>query len=224
MSLKIAIGCCNRIFSEAIASFLQDEQDFQIVGMLSGNPDFSMYSEQVLQANPDVFISDFATFAGNLNIFLALCDKSKADNQLKILLIGENALRFVTDHILNELITRGVVGILPASADSTLLKKAIRSVFSGELWVDRATVMKILSSLKNPEKNRYLAKREREIVLHICQGYRNKEIAQKLKISEQTVKSYCHRIYKKLGVSDRLQLVLQSHNIISEYTKILKNN
>jgi two-component system, NarL family, nitrate/nitrite response regulator NarL len=214
VNLKIAIGCCNRLFSEAIASLLQDENDFHIIGMLSGNPDFATYSEQVLETNPDVFISDFVTFTGNLNIFISLCDKIKAANQLKVLLIGESALRFVTDQPINELIMRGVVGILPSSADSTLLKKAIRSVFSGELWVDRATLMKIFSSIKNPEKNRYLAKREREIILHICQGYRNKEIAQKLKISEQTVKSYCHRIYKKLGVSDRLQLVLQSHNIL----------
>ena len=215
MSLKIAIGCCNRLFSEAIESLLQDERDIEIVGVLSNNPDFAMYSEQVLQINPDVFILDFATFAGNLNMFLALCDKFKAANQLKVLLIGESALRFVTDQSLNELIVRGVVGILPASADSTLLKRAVKSVITGELWVDRATLINILSAIKNPDKNRYLAKREREIVLHICQGYRNKEIAQKLKISEQTVKSYCHRIYKKLGVSDRLQLVLHSHNILT---------
>jgi DNA-binding NarL/FixJ family response regulator len=42
----------------------------------------------------------------------------------------------------------------------------------------------------------------------ICQGYRNKEIAQQLDISEQTVKSHCNRIYKKVGVSDKVQLVL----------------
>ena len=174
MGLKIAIGCCNRLFSEAIESLLQDERDIEIVGVLSNNPDFAMYSEQVLQINPDVFILDFATFAGNLNMFLALCDKFKAANQLKVLLIGESALRFVTDQSLNELIVRGVVGILPASADSTLLKRAVKSVITGELWVDRATLINILSAIKNPDKNRYLAKREREIVLHICQGYRNK--------------------------------------------------
>jgi len=215
MSLKIAIGCCNRLFSEAIETLLKDERDIEIVGVLSSNPDFSMYSERVLQTNPDVFISDFATFAGNFNMFLSLCDKFKTANQLKVLLIGESALRFVIDQPLNELIVRGVVGILPASADSTLLKRAVKSVITGELWVDRATLIKILSAIKNPDKNRYLAKREREIVLHVCQGYRNKEIAEKLKISEQTVKSYCHRIYKKLGVSDRLQLVLHSHNILT---------
>jgi DNA-binding NarL/FixJ family response regulator len=214
MSIRIAIGCCNRIFSEAIASLLPKEHDFQIVGMLNGNADFEMFSEQLLKSNPDIIISDFSTITGNINIFLTLYDKFKASNKLKILLIGESVLRFATDQPLQELIMRGVVGILPANADSALLRQAVRSVFTGELWVDRATLMKILSSLKNHDRNSYLAKREREIVLHICQGYRNKEIAEKLKISEQTVKSYCHRIYRKLGVSDRLQLVIHAQNII----------
>ena len=219
MSLRIAIGCCNRLYSEAIASLLQDEHNFEIVGMLSGSLDPAMFSEQLLQSNPDIVISDFATITGNINIFLTLYDKFKAENKLKILLIGEGVLRFITDQQLQELIMRGVVGILPASADSTLLQQAVKSVFTGELWVDRATLMKILSSLRNHDRSSYLARREREIVMHICQGYRNKEIAEKLKISEQTVKSYCHRIYKKLGVSDRLQLVIQSCSIMPEYIK-----
>ena len=48
---------------------------------------------------------------------------------------------------------------------------------------------------------------------------RDKEIAQKLQISEQTVKSHCNRIYKKIGVSDRLQLALHSHRILPEDTR-----
>jgi two-component system, NarL family, nitrate/nitrite response regulator NarL len=223
MSFKIAIGCCNRLFSEAAASLLQDEKDFHITGIFSSSPDFTVYADKMLQSNPDIFISDFATFNGNINRCLALCEKIRAETRIKVLLIGEIVPRFVTDHSLNEFIMQGVVGILPAGADSSTLKQAIRSIVSGDIWIDRTTLMKIFASVKNPEKNCYLAKREREIVLHICQGYRNKEIAQKLKISEQTVKSYCHKIYKKLGVSDRLQLVLQAHNIMPGYTKGLSN-
>jgi DNA-binding NarL/FixJ family response regulator len=58
-----------------------------------------------------------------------------------------------------------------------------------------------------------LTRKEKEIVSLICHGYRNKEIAQKLAITEQTVKSHCNRIFKKVGVSDRLQLALYTHKI-----------
>jgi DNA-binding NarL/FixJ family response regulator len=214
MGLKIAIGCCNRLFSEAIACLMEGEQDIEIINVFYGNSNLANNLQHVLKSDLDVIISDFSTFNGNVNILNALYEDFDPDNKLKILLIGDRALRLIADHHLTELIKRGVVGILPTSADSTILKKAVRAVSSGELWVDKETLVKILSSIKNPEKHRYLAKREREIVLHICQGYRNKEIAQKLKISEQTVKSYCHRIYKKVGVSDRLQLVLHSYSIM----------
>lgn len=68
--------------------------------------------------------------------------------------------------------------------------------------------------MRHHEKNTSLAKREKEIIFHICQGFRNKEIAQKLQISEQTVKSHCNRIYRKLGVTDRLQLALLSQGML----------
>jgi DNA-binding NarL/FixJ family response regulator len=53
-----------------------------------------------------------------------------------------------------------------------------------------------------------ISDREKEIVEHVAQGFRNKEIGEKLFISEQTVKNHLHNIFDKLGVSDRLELVL----------------
>jgi DNA-binding NarL/FixJ family response regulator len=53
-----------------------------------------------------------------------------------------------------------------------------------------------------------LSAREREIVGLVAQGYKNKEMAEKMFISEQTVKNHLHNIFDKLGVSDRLELAL----------------
>ena len=53
-----------------------------------------------------------------------------------------------------------------------------------------------------------LSRREREIVNLVTHGLHNKELAQKLSISEQTVKNHLHNIFDKLGVSDRLELAL----------------
>ena len=58
-----------------------------------------------------------------------------------------------------------------------------------------------------------LSQREREIVALVAQGFRNKEMAEKMFISEQTVKNHLHNIFDKLGVSDRLELALYAiHN------------
>ena len=53
-----------------------------------------------------------------------------------------------------------------------------------------------------------LSAREHEIVALVAQGYKNKEMAEKMFISEQTVKNHLHNIFDKLGVSDRLELAL----------------
>jgi len=205
--MRLAIECSNHLFSEGLKKLLEDEHEISIVGMFNGGsgiPD----TKEILDLKPDVIISEYGP---DFNIFAGLSEKLP-DNHPKIILLGDRTLHFFTDARLKQLILKGVVGILPPSADSDLLKKALKAVFSGELWLDRNTLMKILASMKRPEK-KPLAKREREVMFHICHGYRNKEIAQKLNISEQTVKSHCNRIYKKLGVSDRLQLALYSYKM-----------
>ena len=60
--------------------------------------------------------------------------------------------------------------------------------------------------------------REREIVALVAQGYKNKEMAEKMFISEQTVKNHLHNIFDKLGVSDRLELALYAihHRLIDQ--------
>ncbi len=57
-------------------------------------------------------------------------------------------------------------------------------------------------------KKSAISKREREVIACVAQGFKNKEIGEKLFISEQTVKSHIHNIFDKLGVSDRLELAL----------------
>jgi DNA-binding NarL/FixJ family response regulator len=53
-----------------------------------------------------------------------------------------------------------------------------------------------------------LTQREKTIISYLMQGWRNREIAQHLNITEQTVKNHLRSIYDKVGVSDRLELVL----------------
>jgi DNA-binding NarL/FixJ family response regulator len=203
------------LFDEAIKTLLEGEKDIEIVSVLKNNGDIAENLQNALKTNLDVIISDFTTFAENLGAVLSLSNEFFQDDQLRILLIGDKDMRFVADQHLKEFIVRGVVGILPPSGDSDLLKKALLAVCDGELWLDRITLMKLFSQMRRSSSQTNLAKREKEIMAHICQGYRNKEIAQKLNISEQTVKSHCNRIYKKIGVSDRLQLALYAQRIFN---------
>ncbi len=117
----------------------------------------------------------------------------------------------------------GARGILHQDSPPDLLLKCIRKVCEGELWLDRATTAQVLRQFTEEQppqkpkeresKNSPLSPREREIVGLVVQGYKNKELAERLVISEQTVKNHMHNIFDKLGVSDRLELALYAiHN------------
>jgi DNA-binding NarL/FixJ family response regulator len=89
-------------------------------------------------------------------------------------------------------------------------------VHQGELWADTSTMTQVVESLsrkyrgeKESEKNKKdLSQREREVVCLVASGHRNKEIADKLFISEQTVKTHLSNIFQKLEINDRLELAL----------------
>jgi two-component system nitrate/nitrite response regulator NarL len=87
--------------------------------------------------------------------------------------------------------------ILTASEDKNEFVQAMKLGCSGIVLKQTAPELIIKSS-----------QREREIVQLVAQGYKNKEMAEKMFISEQTVKNHLHNIFDKLGVSDRLELAL----------------
>jgi two-component system, NarL family, nitrate/nitrite response regulator NarL len=117
----------------------------------------------------------------------------------------------------------GARGVVLKQSATDLLVRSIQRVHAGEIWLDNlmtAEVMKAFSKSFSESGLRrekpLLSEREKEIVQHVAQGFRNKEIGEKLFISEQTVKNHLHNIFDKLGVSDRLELALYAihHRLI----------
>jgi len=122
----------------------------------------------------------------------------------------------------------GCCGILPKDAAPSLIIKSIQKVYAVEIWLDSNTTAAVMRKFANPadansgsgaqngkapRERAQLSQREREIIVLIAQGYKNKEIAEKMFITEQTVKNHLHNVFDKLGVSDRLELALYAiHN------------
>jgi DNA-binding NarL/FixJ family response regulator len=202
MTIRIAIGCHSYLLGEGIKRLFKEEEEIEIIGIFDEGIDL----KEILKLKPDILLADF-------KIFRSFPEDFSMSNQVKILLIGDKSWISESERQIPDLLLRGVYGILPPDADSAILSKAVKVVYSGELWLDRKLIKNVLYNIGHLEKKVDLTKKEKEIVSLICHGYRNKEIAQKLDISEQTVKSHCNRIFKKVGVSDRLQLALYTHKI-----------
>ncbi|MCP4217803.1 MAG: response regulator [bacterium] len=113
-----------------------------------------------------------------------------------------------------ELIKIGIKGFFSVDMDSDTLEKALFALKEGEMWANRKLVnsalpnsMEYLTERLKGSETFGLSDREREILNAIVLGLKNKEIADKLFISEVTVKSHLHRIFKKLNVDNRSKAI-----------------
>ena len=112
--------------------------------------------------------------------------------------------------IINLLLSYQLDGVIKTDTDLSLFKKALNAIDAGQVWIDRSRIralLKYAESLVNAQPDRNLSKKEREIIILISQGRKNREIADTLCISEQTVKSHVSRIFRKTNVNTRSQLV-----------------
>jgi two-component system NarL family response regulator len=108
----------------------------------------------------------------------------------------------------------GAKGFLLKYTGPDLFMKCLRKVFQGEIWLDGRFAEAVLHAFgtlqaetKGDGKNE-LSAREMEVIELVVQGYKNRDIAEKLFISEKTVKNHLSAIFNKLGVADRLELTL----------------
>ena len=109
----------------------------------------------------------------------------------------------------------GARGVVLKSAASDVLLEALRAVAGGDYWLDRERVgnfVEVLRRLNSPNGHNAdpygLTERQREILAAVVEGMNNREIAQRLAISEHTVKHHLTQVFNKTGVSTRLELAL----------------
>ena len=87
------------------------------------------------------------------------------------------------------------------------LMTAIHAVLEGHVWLPPALQAEITTRLREPA-GVLLTRREREIVRHVALGLRNAEVAERLHVTEGTVKTHLNNIFQKLGLRDRVELAL----------------
>ena len=119
----------------------------------------------------------------------------------------------VEENRLVEAIRLGVWGIVLKEMAPRMLMECVRKGHAGEKWLEQQSVTRAIERMQKRESEidrltRLLTPRELEIVRLASEGLRNKEIGERLSITEGTVKIHLHNIYEKLGVTGRSQLIL----------------
>ncbi len=184
---------------------METRPHFQVVAEAANREQCLKFAES---EKPDVVLLDIDLGKENGLDFLPelreLCPQAKV-----IVLTG------VADPLQHEkAVSLGAVGLVFKDKASDILLKAVERVREGEVWIDRAILARLLSkrtkAADDPEaaKIRELTPREREIVQLIAEGLKNRQIADRVLISEATVRHHLTSIFAKLEVSDRLELLL----------------
>ena len=109
-----------------------------------------------------------------------------------------------------------VRGIVLKNSDPAYLLECLDSVSAGRMWIDPelAKRSRKLSSSAN-HASLQLAPRERQLIAFVRKGLRNREIGEKLGVTEGTVKAYLHAIYEKLGVTNRTELAIRADEFLA---------
>ncbi len=122
---------------------------------------------------------------------------------------------FYDDTYISDAISGGADGYLLKGSGKDTILGAIESIMEGQNVIDGRVMQRIASLMKNNQKNNIdnnllseMTDREKEVCSLLAQGFTNRQIADKLYISEGTVKNYVSNIYDKTGIHDRSKLIV----------------
>jgi len=116
-----------------------------------------------------------------------------------------------------QLFQQGIKGYLNTFASVERIEQALVTIRAGSIWLGQNVMQAMIQSLINENQSKegwkdLLTEREQEATALVLEAQSNKDIAQKLEITERTVKAHLHNVFEKLEVTDRLALVLKIKN------------
>jgi two-component system, NarL family, nitrate/nitrite response regulator NarL len=210
--IPIVIADDHAVLRESLGALLETQKDFHVVGKAASGAEAL---ELVSESHPDVLVLDL--FMPNTDGFEVLRTLDKAGSRVaSVVLTGsENQPDYV------QVVRLGARGLVLKGEGPERLFAAIRSVANGELAFSEDIAQQVLSAMageakEEPSTIRRLSERERQIAALVARGMKNKDIAQELNISENTVKRHLQSIFNKTGARDRLELAVIA---LTELTK-----
>jgi DNA-binding NarL/FixJ family response regulator len=210
--IRVVIVDDHPIVRMALRALFQQSDDFDLVGEAENG---QQALEIIHDARPDVVLLDLRMPVMDGHEVLQALQNVPNAAKVLVLTASEDKNEWV------KAMKLGCVGIVTKHTRPELILKSVQKVFAGEIWLDSHTTAAVMRQFASPRtasaetgspfeqrERSPLSAREREIVALVAQGYKNREMAEKMFISEQTVKNHLHNIFDKLGVTDRLELAL----------------
>lgn len=212
MAVNIMITDDHSMIREGLKQLLELEGEFKVIAEASDGVECMNVLETL---TPDVLLLDINM--PNMNGIEVLQKMKEKKLKVKVLILTvHNEIEYLL-----KAVDIGVNGYLLKDSESAELKKAILAVINDENYIQPSLIpllnSKMIDRDNDSVKIESLTKRELEVLKNISYGMSNKEIAEKLDISERTVKNHISNIFKKIEVTDRTQAAVFSirNNLIT---------
>jgi DNA-binding NarL/FixJ family response regulator len=211
MAIRLVLADDHPVVLAGLAEIFKAEGDFEVVACVS---DGAQALAAVREHKPDVLVLDLRMPVKD-GVAVLREMKEEALPTPVVLMTA------VDSGDLLEAIQLGVRGVVLKDMAAKLLVRAVREVHVGRKWIEKGTATQAMDKLLQREAaagevGHALTLRELQISRLVASGERNSAVAEKLSITEGTVKLHLHNIYRKLGIDGRMALVqyLRSKGLI----------
>jgi DNA-binding NarL/FixJ family response regulator len=210
--IRVLVGDASRMTSQLIAGQLKTSRSPRFETLLPVCFTSKAIADEIIGTQPDVaLVSSLlqdSSFAG----YSVLCTIQPLNLATRSILLLEDCEH---DPVIDAF-RSGARGVFSRAESSELLSKCIYSVHRGQIWASTREMEYMLAELVATRPLRIvdahgynlLSKREEEVVALVADGLTNRQVSEQLKLSEHTVKNYLFKVFEKLGISTRVELVL----------------
>jgi DNA-binding NarL/FixJ family response regulator len=198
--IKVLLVDDHAMFREGLARMLATEQDLEVIGEVASAAE----ALTLLNSRTDVVLLDVDLGQERALEFVERAKSAAFQGRILIVTAGISGREAV------QLVEAGVAGILHKNHPTKVLCQAIRKVVvAGESCIEDEYVTALFQSVdrSNAGLHPRFTERDRVVLQHILQGLTNREIAEKIEVSEAAVKASLRQLFEKLGVHTRAQLV-----------------
>jgi DNA-binding NarL/FixJ family response regulator len=199
------------VVRSGFAALLETQPDFEVVGVAG---DGAEAVELCRDQRPDVILMDVRMpRMDGIEATRRIVEEAGEETRVLVL------TTFDLDEYVYDALGAGASGFLLKDATAEALFDAVRVVAAGDALLSPGVTRRLIGEFARlrprlpvrPETLRELTPREAEVLRHVAEGLSNAEIAERLVVAEETVKTHVSRVLSKLGLRDRAQAVVVAY-------------